>query len=348
MFKPKFTITNKINKSLLEIERARGFLDAANLKDKWIKGMRSEALILEAHHSTHIEGTQLTLSQAQKILTGKTVKGVNKDDRQELLNYKEAMDFVSEYLGKKSEITEDLIKKIHKILVKDVRGGTLEPGRYRKVQNYVVNSLTGAIIYTPPSPSEVPRMMNEFVEWLNKEYDISPVLTAGISQYQFVDIHPFLDGNGRTARVLCTLILYQNGYDFKRLFSLSEYYDKNRRGYYDAIQSVRRKEREMTEWLEYFTEGLQRQLIEVKTKGEMAIKKEIIVEKAKELNLNQRQRQILLLILDKKYTSVEEIRQKFNLVRRTVQRDLAKLIEIGLIKEFAKSKTDPTKYYELL
>lgn len=338
MFKPKFTITNKINKSLLEIERARGFLDAANLKDKWIKGMRSEALILEAHHSTHIEGTQLTLSQAQKILTGKTVKGVNKDDRQELLNYKEAMDFVSEYLGKKSEITEDLIKKIHKILVKDVRGGTLEPGRYRKVQNYVVNSLTGAIIYTPPPPSEVPRMMDEFVEWLNKEHDISPVLIAGITQYQFVDIHPFLDGNGRTARVLCTLILYQNGYDFKRLFSLSEYYDKNRRGYYDAIQSVRRKEREMTEWLEYFTEGLQRQLIEVKTKGERAIKREVIVEKIANFNLNPRQKKALEFLLEN-HTIDNSIYQKTcNTMKRTATRDLTQLVNLGLIEKHGEKK----------
>ncbi|MEW5936747.1 MAG: helix-turn-helix domain-containing protein [Candidatus Thermoplasmatota archaeon] len=129
---------------------------------------------------------------------------------------------------------------------------------------------------------------------------------------------------------------------------MSEYYDKDRRGYYDAIQSVRAKERDMTEWPEYFTEGLQKQLIEVKTKGERAIKKEVIVEKAKGLNLNQRQQQILLLILDKKHMPVEEIRQKFNLVRRTVQGDLAKLVELGLIKEIAKSKTDPTKYYELL
>ncbi len=78
------------------------------------------------------------------------------------------------------------------------------------------------------------------LKWrIEDDSDISPVLIAGISQYQFVHIHPFLDGNGRTARVLCSLILYQNGYDFKRLFSLSEYYDKDRRKYYDAIQSVR-------------------------------------------------------------------------------------------------------------
>ena len=348
MFNPKFTITNRINNSLLEIERARGFLDAAGLKEEWIEDMQSEAIILEAHHSTHIEGTQLTLSQAQRILSGWAVRDVRDDDRQELLNYKEAMDFVSEYLGKKSEITEDLIQKIHRILVSDVRGGTLEPGKYREVQNYVVNSLTGEIIYTPPPPSGVPQLMKEFIRFLNSESDISPVLIAGIGQSQFVDIHPFLDGNGRTARVLCTLILYQNGYDFKRLFSLSEYYDKNRREYYDAIQSVRERNMDLTVWLEYFTEGLRRQLIEVKTKGEKAIKRDVLIEKAKMSRLNDRQQKILLYLLDEKQASVEEIRQKFNLVRRTVQRDLSRLVDSGMVKEVAKSKTDPTKYYELL
>ena len=348
MFKPKLTITNKINKALLEIERARGFLEATKLKEEWIKEMQSEALILESHYSTHIEGTKLTLAQSKKILTGKTVMGINKDDRQELLNYKEAMDFVSEYLGKKSDITENLIKQIHEILVKDVRGGTLEPGKYRKVKNYVVNLLTGEVIYTPPPPSYVPQLMKEFVEWLNNKSNISPVIVAGISQYKLVDIHPFLDGNGRTARVLCTLILYQNGYDFKKLFSLSEYYDKNRAGYYEAIQSVRENEMYMTYWLEYFTEGLKNQLIEVRAKGEKVIKKEIIIEKAKKFNLNERQQKILLLLLGKERASVEEMRNILNLVRRTVQRDLSKLSDLNLVKEISKSKTDPTKYYKLL
>lgn len=348
MFEPKFNITNKINNSLLEIERARGFLEAAKLKEDWIKRMQSEALMLEAHHSTHIEGTQLTLSQAQRILRGVSVSGVIPDDRMEILNYKEAINFVSEYLGKKSEIKEELIKEIHRILVKNVRGGALDPGNYRMVQNYVVNSLTRDIIYTPPTPLEVPSLMKKFVQWLNEKIIISPVLIAGIAQYQFVFIHPFLDGNGRTARVLCTLILYQYGYDFKRLFSLSEYYDRDRRRYYDAIQSVRNNHMDMSEWLEYFTDGLKNQLTEVKSKGEKAIKSDIIIERGKELNLNERQQKILSFLLEEKKSSVEEIRQKFSLVRRTVQRDLSKLAIFGLIKEVAKSETDPTKYYELL
>jgi len=309
VFTPKFTITNKINNALLEIERARGFLDATKLKNDWIFQMQSEALILEAHHSTHIEGTQLTLDQAHKILTGELVDNVRPDDRQELLNYKEAMEFVSEYLDKKSGITEGLIKNVHHILVKDVRGGTLEPGQYRKVQNYVVNTGTGEIIYTPPSPD---------------------------------------DGNGRTARVLCTLLLYLNGYDFKRLFSISEFYDTNRPVYYRAIQSVRQDKMDLTPWLEYFIDGLKVQMMEVKDKGEKAIKKEIIMQKAVQIGLNERQQNIMLNLLENKKASVDEIKQQFDLVRRTVQRDFAVLVDAGLVKEVAKSKTDPTRYYELL
>ncbi len=338
MFKPKFTITNLINNSLLEIERARGFLDAANLKEEWIKHMQSEAIILEAHHSTHIEGTQLTLSQAQRILEGKPIKSIKQDDRQELLNYKEAMDFVSEYLGKKLHITEDLIQDIHQILVRDVRGGTLEPGQYRKVQNYVVNSLTREIIYTPPPPSKVPQFMEEFVEWLNSDSDISPVLIAGISQHHFVDVHPFLDGNGRTARVLSTLILYQNGYDFKKLFSISEYYDKNRHKYYDTIQSVRDNDMDMTVWLEYFTEGLRNQLMEVKTKGEKAIKKEIVDVKIKDFNLNPRQQKALDYLLENQSINNSLYQNICKTIKRTATRDLTDLVELGLLEKHGEKK----------
>lgn len=331
MYRPKFIITNKINNELLEIERARGFLDAAQLKGDWIKEMQSAALVLEAHHSTHIEGTQLTLSEAQKILAGKPVKGVRPDDRQELLNYKDAMDFVSEYLDRKSEITEEMIRDIHRILVKDVRGGSLEPGRYRRIQNYVVNSRTGEIIYTPPPSEEVTGMMKEFVEWLNTEKNISTVLMAGVAQHRFVDIHPFLDGNGRTARVLCTLILYQNGYDFKRLFSLSEFYDKKRREYYDAIQSVRERGMDMTSWLEYFVEGLKNQMLEVKNKGEVAIKKEIIIEKAIKAGLNDRQVKALVFLMENPTISRSEYVKLCSVSIRSANYDLAQMEKLGFI-----------------
>jgi len=331
-FRPKFTITGRINNALLEIERARGFLDATKLKDDWISQLQSEALILEAHHSTHIEGTELTLDQAHMILAGEQVDDVRPDDRQELLNYREAMEFVSEYLDRKTEITEGLIKNVHHILVKDVRGGTLEPGQYRQVQNYVVNTATGEIIYTPPNPEDVPGLMKEFVEWLNNTGDVSPILASGIAQHRFVDIHPFIDGNGRTARVLCTLILYLNGYDFKRLFSLSEFYDTNRPEYYRAIQAVREHDMDMTPWLEYFIGGLKVQMQEVRDRGEAAIRKEIVLEKAVNIGLNKRQRKALTHLTRHADISRSEYVQLFEVSLRTANYDLALLEENNLIE----------------
>ena len=348
LFNPKFTITLRINKALVEIERVRGFLDAVKLKDDWIADMQKKALILESHHSTHIEGTALSLEQAQNILEGKKIKGVNRDDEKELLNYKKAMDFITKYLGKEDPITEGLIRELHRITVKGVRGDKADPGNYRKIQNYVVNSLTREIIYTPPAPLEVPHLMREFAGWLNKNKDLSPVLTAGIAQFQLVHIHPFIDGNGRTARLLSTLILYKTDYDFKRLFTISKYYDKNRPAYYKAIQSVRNNAMDMTDWLEYFVIGLQRQMKEIKEKGEQIIKQDSVLQKIKRLGLNARQEKAIKFLLRTGAISVGEYQAVTSCIRRTAQRDLEDMRERGIIKAVAKSKTDPTRHYVLL
>lgn len=348
MFKPNFTITTKINKALVEIERVRGFLDAVKLKDDWISDMQKRALILESHHSTHIEGTALSFEQAKSILEGKKLKGINRDDEKELLNYKKAMDFISKYLGKDDPVTEGLIRELHKILVAGVRGGQADPGNYREIQNYVVNSRTREVIYTPPPPYDVSHLMNEFVEWINAAEDVSPILVSGISQFQFVHIHPFIDGNGRTARLLVTLILYKTGYDFKRLFTISEYYDKDRPAYYRAIQSVRENNMEMTAWLEYFVNGLWLQMEEIQQKGEQIIRQDVMLQKIKKFGLNLRQEKAVKYIIRNSRIAVNEYQSLTSCIRRTAQRDLEELVAKGIIKAVAKSTTDPTKYYILL
>ena len=98
MFKPKLSITNSIANNLTTIERARGFLEAAMLSDEWVAKMQSQALILEAHHTTHIEGTQLTLEQSEQLWEGHHLEAVNPDDVKELLNYRQAFDLVSGYV----------------------------------------------------------------------------------------------------------------------------------------------------------------------------------------------------------------------------------------------------------
>ena len=144
-FDPKFTITNSITEDLTTIERAQGFVEAAALSKEWIHQMEARALVLEAHHSTHIEGTQLTLEQSERLWAGEEVPDVNPDDKRELLNYRQAFDLVSEYLNSDAPVTEGLIREIHRHLVTGVRGGKAAPGAYRKVQNQVVNAATGEI-----------------------------------------------------------------------------------------------------------------------------------------------------------------------------------------------------------
>ena len=331
-FNPKFTITAKISKSLVEIERVRGFLDAIKIKEDWFSAIQKEALILETHYSTHIEGTELTLEQARNILSGKEVKGVRCDDRTELLNYKKAMEFVSTYLGKEDPITEGLIREIHKILVKGVRGGQAAPGKYRKVQNYVVNSRTKEIIYTPPSALEVPHLMVGFIQWLNKDKNISDILIAGIAQFQFVHIHPFLDGNGRTSRLLSTLILYKTGYDFKKLFTLSEYYDKDRPAYYKAIQSVRENNMDMTHWFEYFVEGLSSQMSQIREKSKRIIKYDSVLKKAETIGFKERQVNALRFIIQNKNISRSQYVKNFKVSLRTANYDLSLLESYRLIE----------------
>lgn len=343
-FSPRFTITNAITAALTAVERARGFLEAATLSEAWIERMSQRALLLEAHHTTHIEGTQLTLDEAARLWSGEKVQGADRDDVRELLNYRDAFDLVADYLGSGEPITEGLIREIHKRLVTGVRGGAAEPGRYRTIQNFVANSRTREVIYTPPSPAQVPPLMRELVEWLRADTDIHPVLVAGIAQFQLVHIHPFVDGNGRTSRLLSTLCLYRSGYDFKRLFTLSEFYDRDRSAFYAALQGVRERGMELTGWLDYFVHGLMQQLEEVKNRGAAVIRADVL---AQAHALGPRQADVLAAIHDAGMLSLGELEPLVPQVsRRSLQRDLRLLLDKGLIRDNGASVvTDPNRSY---
>jgi len=329
-FHPKFSITNAVTSALTSIERARGFLEAAKLSEDWIRRMGERALVLEAHHTTHIEGTRLTLEQSEMLMAGKKVPDADPDDVRELLNYRKAFDLVSEYLEAGDPVTEGLIREIHKRLVAGVRGGSAAPGEYRKVQNYVVNSVTREIVYTPPAAQDVPILMADLVRWLNHTKDIHPVLVSGIAQFQLVHIHPFLDGNGRTSRLLSTLCLYRAGYDFKRLFTVSEYYDRDRSAFYRAIRSVRGSGMDMSGWLDYFTGGLATQMRETVERGKKAMRADLL---AKQHGLNERQARILGFIFERGQMHVRDAAAWCPGVnRRTIQRDLSGMVGKGLLE----------------
>ncbi len=339
--KPRFTITNRMTAAITNIERARGFLDAAKLSADWVREMGNRALILEAHHTTHIEGSRLTLDQAERLWHGEAVPEADPNDARELLNYRDAFEFVSGSLDSGDPVTEGMIREIHRRLVAGVRGGKAAPGEYRKIQNYVVNSGTGQVIYTPPSAVEVPPMMSELVKWLNRKLDVHPALISGIAQYQLVHIHPFLDGNGRTSRLLSTLCLYRAGYDFKRLFSISEYYDRDRQTFYKSIQSVRENGDDMTGWLEYFIGGLETQMIEVRARGEQVIRRDVLSRKHA---LNERQTKALGFLIQHGRLTIQDFEglcPKVN--RRSLQRDLKGMMDARLVS--AEGSTNQLVYH---
>ena len=360
-FFPKFQITQSILNNLMKIEQSRGFLKAAHLSNQWVRKMSRNALLLETHHTTHIEGTQLTFEQSKKILAGKQVLNANKHDIKEVTNYRDAFNLVSNYLKTKSVIQESMIKEIHKELVKGVRGENAKPGKYRDIQNYVGNAVTKEIIYIPPKPKEVPALMKELIEWINQESEMHPVLKSGIIQFQFVHIHPFVDGNGRTSRLLCTFHLYKSGYDFKKLFSISEYYDKDRQNFYRAIQSVRENNMDMTSWLDYFIKSFLFQMNEIMEVGKKVILKDVLIEN---YSLSQRQGVIIEHILenekllpkdfDNLCTKMELIKKTSKgklaskITKRTLQRDLKDMIDKKILKSEGQTNNKSYRFFKKL
>ena len=345
IFEPRFTVSSAIMTHLTRIERARGFLEAATLSQSWVRQMGERALVLEAHHTTHIEGTNLTMEQSERLLAGEPVPEADPEDVRELLNYRNAFEFVSGYLNSGRPLTEGLVREIHRYLVEGVRGGSAAPGEYRRIQNYVVSSATGEVVYTPPPAYDVPILMLELIDWLNQESNVHPVLASGIAQFQLVHIHPFLDGNGRTSRLLSTLCLYKAGYDFKRLFTISEYYDRDRVAFYRALQGVREQDMDLTEWLEFFTAGLATQLDEVKVRGEQAIRKDILVSQH---GLSGRQAAAVGYVIAHGRLAIRDYERLCpGSNRRTLQRDIRMLLEKGLLCEVGATPTDPTRHYRL-
>jgi len=167
--------------------------------------------------------------------------------------------------------------------------------------------------------------VREMLQGHSSEYRIDLVHEI---QFQLVHIHPFLDGNGRTSRLLSTLYLYRAGYDFKRLFTISEFYDRDRPAFYRAIQSVREHTMDLTCWVEYFVTGLATQMQEVRERGETIIRLDLLARKQ---GLSTRQKDILQHILENGPLSIATLVSAYpDIHRRTLQRDLKVLIEKGL------------------
>jgi len=333
MFKPKFRYTDGTVNNLIEITSARELILNAYLVPKWEVSLRREALIKATHASTAIEGNPLTLEEVSKLAQGRRVTATRKA-KQEVLNYLNVLEHIEKY-QEKGRIEEKHILGLHRDITKETFENPKWEGKYREIKVYVGNRITGKVIFMPPPPEKVPSLMKGFIQWLNSEEapKLHPVLVAGISHYEFVRIHPFVDGNGRTARALATLILYIREFDIKRFFALDDYYDSDRRAYYSALKSVNQKTLDLTQWLEYFTEGVKVSLLRVK---ERVLQLSIEGKKRKEkgqIALTERQMKIIEFIQRNGSITSSDIQKMFNISRPAAYKIIKKLKELEIIEQ---------------
>jgi len=339
MFTPNFRYTHKIVNNLTAIAKARAVILNAPLIPKWEVSLRREALLRSAHSSTAIEGNPLTLEQVSELAAGRDIM-VRRKDKKEVLNYLEALEKIPEFAERKPFKLTDLLE-LHKLVTRDTLENPADEGSFRNQQVAVVNRATGQIIFMPPPTDQVATLVEEYLEWFNSEEadEIDPVLEAGLAHYELVRIHPFVDGNGRTARVMASIVLFKRAFDIKRFFALDDYYDQDRRAYYTALKTVDQDRLDLTGWLEYFTEGVAVSLKAVEDKV-IGLSQDIkFLKQRGQIALTERQMKIVERIIEKGSITNREVRQITGLSDEGVRKEINKLIELKVIAPEGKGRS---------
>ena len=207
----------------------------------------------EATQSSRIEGTQTNIDDA--LLDKEDIPLDKRDDWEEVQNYIKAMEWAVLALDK-LPFSARLIREAHKVLLQGVRGEKKQPGEFRTSQNWIGGATINDAVFVPPVHTTVPELMSDIEKFLhNEEIHFPELLKIGLVHYQFETIHPFLDGNGRVGRLLIPLYLVSKGILQKPILYLSDFFEKNRKLYYDNLTLVREKN-DLNQWFKFFLVGI--------------------------------------------------------------------------------------------
>jgi len=310
MFNPKFTTTVKMINNLLRIQRSSVIIDQLPLPVDILEQLQKEAKETTVLLSTKMEGNDLDNDRKRNAL----YRDSNVDEEQEVYNLMKAIEFLDDSERRGLPITEEWIKKLHAI-IRISHGRRPRLSEYRTKQNKVGNRNQSGF-YLPPEHSDVPVLMEDYVAWINspETYELPAPVRAGIAMWQFLTIHPYMDGNGRTARMIATYILRRGDYGLKGLFVLENFYDRNLSEYYKALQMglpqnyyFGRHDADLTYWLEYFLIGL----AEVYTQAAQIVREtnaellRVEPELIRQLDIQQRQLLRQLVFKQEEITTTE-------------------------------------------
>lgn len=337
MFEPRYRITGKIAKALMSIEADRQEVAHLPFTAPMLDSLRRTARLLSTHYSTQIEGNRLTAAQVERVVEGEGNFPGRERDEAEVRNYFAALDHVEKLGRKAGRLTEKEIRTLHGF----VMTGKSKVSPYRQGQNVIRDARTGRTVYMPPEAKDVRRLMKDLVAWINAtlgEGELPVPVVAALSHYQFATIHPYFDGNGRTARLLTTLVLHRNGYGLNGIYSLEEYYAQNLDGYYAGLSVGKshnyyfgRAEGDVTPFLEYFCRGMAAAFANVRGRALEANRARGLDHASSLRRLSPQQRNALGLFLRASVVTTKDIAAYFRIKPRQASLLCARWVEDGFI-----------------
>jgi len=340
MFNPKYTITNRLLGNIKKISEIVVVLNNQKFSNVVLMEFEKKAREISVYSSTSIEGNPLPLTEVKKIL--KSRPEYIRDTEKEVLNYNEALEELNNNLkGKPFDLS--LILNIQKTITKDLVKKQ-HSGRLRKEPVVVNDPNARRVVYIPPDYQDAEKLLRDLFLYIQRNANIvDPLILAGIFHKQFVVIHPFIDGNGRAARLGTKALLAKIGLNTFNLFSFENYYNKNVTKYFKEVGVFGdyyeiEKNIDFTSWLEYFTDGIIDELLRVKKE----LKNETISPKEE---LQEWHYIILDYIKKKGYIRDRDYSKLTNRAKATRNLDFKKLIDLGLIEKLGKGKGT---YYKLL
>lgn len=348
-FTPKYTITPQILHALTSIEIARHDIIDLPITASMVASLRESAKLASTHHSTAIEGNRLSPAEVAEVIKGSGHFPHRKKDEQEVQHYYKALELMESLAQQQGPITENDIKSLHGLSFK----GHLKPTPYRDGQNIIRNGKL--VVYIPPKSADVSSLMADLVQWIEKaaKEEVPIPFIAGFAHYQFATIHPYYDGNGRTARLLATLVFHKYGYDLKGIYSLEEYYARDLEAYYNALTvgndedyyEGHRAEADLTRFLEYFVRGTAESFNNVRLKA-VKFQREGRIDQSPTLrSLAPNQRQILKLFISSQTIGAKDIAQFFQVSERQARYLCQKWIQEGFLK--IANSASKTRLYSL-
>lgn len=341
MFNPKYTISNKLLANIKRIAEIIVDLNSRSFSGLVLAEFERRAREISAFSSTSIEGNPLPLTDVKRILKNRPENV--RDSEKEVLNYNKALTELNALIkDEKIIFSLSLILKIQKMVTEDLIE-KYRSGKLRQEPVFVNNPKTRQTVYWPPDQGDVAELLNELLDYINKnENKIDPLVLAGIFHKQFVVIHPFIDGNGRTARLATKLLLAKMGLDTFNLFSFENYYNQNVGRYFEEVgiwgNYYDEKDKiDFTAWLEYFTDGIIDELLRVGKD----LEKEII---SPDKELKPHHKKIIKYIEKNGYIADRDYAKLTDRAKPTRNQDFKKLIDLGIIEKIGESKAT---YYKL-